>query len=125
MPYATGTKVKLAKDVQVTANDTAVRIGLPGPLFLAEGLKGVVAGSTQDTGGVAQNALARFDEQLRGVQLQGFAADLVGNLRQQVVQYEAANTGPSTGGGTRTRYRVRFENGFVLDGIEEGWLTEA
>lgn len=47
MPYETGAKVKLTRDVQLTANDTAARIGFPGPLCLAEGLQGIVTGSAR------------------------------------------------------------------------------
>ncbi|RKT09756.1 hypothetical protein BX285_6860 [Streptomyces sp. 1114.5] len=121
MPYEIGAKVKLTRDVQVTADDTAARSGLPGPLSLAAGLAGIVSGSAQEAGGAATNWVAAFDREVRPGQLQGFAAGLVQNLRQQVV----AQGGHDGGVGARIRYRVRFENGFVLDGIEEDWLAGA
>ncbi|MFE6848950.1 hypothetical protein [Streptomyces sp. NPDC057686] len=121
MPYETGARVKLTKDVQVTANETAARIGFPGPLCLAEGLEGIVTGSAKEAGGVAQDGLAEFERQIRGVQFDGFTADLIDNLRQQIIQHG----GFGAGVGAQIRYRVRFENGFVLGGLEEDWLTRA
>lgn len=122
MPYETGAKVKLARDVQVSAHDGVGRSGFPGPLFLAEGLAGIVAGSATQAGGVGgQDALASFDQQVRGIRTDPFTAGLLDDLRQRVVQHSAFDGG----GGSRIRYRVRFENGFVLDGLEEDWLTRA
>ncbi|MEU9048251.1 MULTISPECIES: hypothetical protein [unclassified Kitasatospora] len=121
MPYETGAKVKLTRDTQVTSGDPAARTGVPGPLFLAEGLGGVVTGVTKEAGGVAQDHLASFDQQIRGTRLDGFAAHLVEDLRQQVIRHGAFDGAV----GARIRYRVRFENGFVLDGLEEDWLTKA
>ncbi|MFJ9445924.1 hypothetical protein ACIRRH_29315 [Kitasatospora sp. NPDC101235] len=121
MPYETGAKVRLTRDVQVTADGTAARTGFPGPLFLAEGLQGIVTGSAKEAGGVAQDHLASFDQQIRGRQFDPFAAGLIENLRQQVIQH----SGYDGGAGARIRYKVRFENGFVLDGLEEDWLTGA
>ncbi|MFI8460227.1 hypothetical protein [Kitasatospora sp. NPDC085464] len=121
MPYETGAKVKLTRDVQVTADGGAARGGSPGPLFLAEGLQGIVTGSAKEAGGGAQGHLASFDQQIRGQQFDPFAASLIDNLRQRVIQHSAYDGGA----GARIRYRVRFENGFVLDGLEEEWLTGA
>ncbi|MEU8925044.1 hypothetical protein AB0D10_29595 [Kitasatospora sp. NPDC048545] len=121
MPYEIGARVRLARDVQVTADGTAARGGLPGPLFLAEGLQGIVMGSATEAGGVAQDHLASFDRQVRGRQFDPFAAGLIENLRQQVVQHSAYGGGA----GARTTYRVRFENGFVLDGLDEDRLAGA
>ncbi|MFG2874520.1 transposase [Streptomyces sp. NPDC048337] len=121
MPYETGAKVKLTRDVQVTANDTAARIGCPGPLCLAEGLEGIVTGSAKEAGGAAQDGLAEFERRIRGVQFDGFTAGVLDNLRQQIIQHGGIDAGV----GAQIRYRVRFENGFVLGGLEEGWLTEA
>ncbi|MBO1416454.1 hypothetical protein [Streptomyces sp. FH025] len=75
----------------------------------------------QEAGGPVQDHLASFDQQLRNARLDGFAASLVGDLRQQLVQAGGAGTGA----GARTTYRVRFENGFVLGGLEEARLTSA
>ncbi len=116
MPYDTGARVRLTRDVQVTAAGGA----FPGPLFLGGGLAGVVTGVAQDNGG-GRNYLAEFDEQVRGAHLSGFATGLLDDLRQQV----ARAGGAGTGGAARTRYKVRFENGFVLDGLEEEALTVA
>ncbi|MGW6705075.1 hypothetical protein ACWGDE_09300 [Streptomyces sp. NPDC054956] len=121
MPYETGAKVKLARDVQLTANDTAARIGFPGPLCLAEGLEGIVTGSAEEAGGMAQDGLAEFERRVRGVQFDGHTAGIIDNLRQQIIRHGGLDAGV----GDRIRYRVRFENGFVLGGLEEGWLTEA
>ncbi|MFF8837619.1 hypothetical protein [Streptomyces sp. NPDC015130] len=122
MPYETGAKVKLTRDVQVTANDTAGRIGFPGPLCLAEGLVGVVTGSANEAGGgLAQDGLAEFERQVRGAQFDAFTAGVIDNLRQQIIQ----RGGIDAGVGTQIRYRVRFDNGFVLGGLDEGWLTAA
>ncbi|TYC66585.1 hypothetical protein EH183_42105 [Streptomyces sp. CB01881] len=122
MPYETGAKVKLTRDVQVTADDTAARIGLPGPLSLTEGLEGIVTGSAKEArGGMAQDALAAFDQQVRPGQFDAFTAGLLDNLRQQIIRHGAFDAGA----GARVRYTVRFENGFVLDGLEEDWLTRA
>ncbi|MGW3040612.1 hypothetical protein ACWC9T_11315 [Kitasatospora sp. NPDC001159] len=121
MPYEIGAKVRLTRDVQVTADGTAAGIGFPGPLFLAGGLAGIVTGSAMEAGGVSQDMLASFDQQIRDSRLQGFAADLVEDLRQRVIGPGAFDAGA----GAQIRYRVRFENGFVLGGIEEAWLTGA
>ncbi|MFD2009668.1 hypothetical protein [Streptomyces narbonensis] len=57
-PYEIGAKVKLTRDVQVTAIDTAGGNGCPGPLCLAEDLEGVVTGSADEAGGgVARGGL--------------------------------------------------------------------
>ncbi|MFD9410127.1 hypothetical protein ACFWBN_24375 [Streptomyces sp. NPDC059989] len=122
MPYETGAKVKLTRDVQLTANDTAARIGFPGPLCLAEGLEGIVTGSAKEAGGgMAQDGLAEFERRVRGVQFDGHTAGIIDNLRQQIIRHGGLDAGV----GAQIRYRVRFENGFVLGGLEEGWLTEA
>ncbi|MFD8752864.1 hypothetical protein ACFV0O_18065 [Kitasatospora sp. NPDC059577] len=121
MPYEIGAKVRLTGDVQVTADGTAAGAGFPGPLFLAGGLAGIVTGSTKEAGRVSQDMLASFDRQVRDSRLQGFAADLVEGLRQRVVVPGAFDAGA----GAQIRYTVRFENGFVLGGIEEGRLTGA
>ncbi|MGW0885191.1 hypothetical protein [Streptomyces sp. NPDC002671] len=123
MPYEIGAKVKLTRDVQVTADGTAARIGFPGPLFLAGGLAGIVTdtGLAKEAGGASQDMLANFDQQIRDVRLEGFAAGLVEDLRQRVIGPGAFDAGV----GAQIRYRVRFENGFVLGGLEEGWLTGA
>ncbi|GAB7188503.1 hypothetical protein ATKI12_8334 [Kitasatospora sp. Ki12] len=121
MPYAIGAKVKLTRDAQVTSDAAAAGLGLPGPLFLAEGLEGVVTGSAQEAGGMAQEYLAAFDQQVGPGQFTGHTALLIDGLRQQVIRHGAA----LPGGSARVRYRVRFENGFVLGGVEENWLTGA
>ncbi|MFI1106304.1 hypothetical protein [Streptomyces melanogenes] len=121
MPYETGARVKLAKDVQVTTTDTAFRIGFPGPLFLAEGLGGIVTGSAKEAGGFAQEQAALLDEQIRIARLTSNAASLIEQIRQQVFGPGAYDAGA----GARIRYRVRFENGFVLDGLDEDSLTKA
>ncbi|MFF3621024.1 hypothetical protein [Streptomyces sp. NPDC002467] len=121
MPYETGAKVKLTRDVQVTANDTPGRVGFAGPLWLAEGLQGVVTGSATEAGSMTQQALAEFEQQVRGVRFDGFTAGVIDNLRQQIIQHG----GLGAGVGAQIRYKVRFENGFVLGGLEEGWLTQA
>ncbi|MFE5584032.1 hypothetical protein [Kitasatospora sp. NPDC056531] len=121
MPYEIGAKVKLTRDVQVTADGTAAGTGFPGPLFLAGGLAGIVTGSATEAGGASQSMLASFEQQVRGVRLDGFAAGLVEDLRQRVIGLGAVDAGV----GAQIRYRVRFENGFVLGGLEEGWLTGA
>jgi len=121
MPYETGAKVKLTRDAQVTGVDTVARMGFPGPLFLAEGLTGTVTGVAKEAGGAAQDYLASFEQQIRGSQFDSFTAGLVDDLRQRVIRHSAYGAG----GVARIRYRVRFENGFVLDGLEEEWLTGA
>ncbi|MGV4986684.1 hypothetical protein ACVB8X_12620 [Streptomyces sp. NRAIS4] len=121
MPYEAGTRVMLTRDVQVTADDTATRGGVPGPLFLAEGLAGTVMGSTTEGGRAGQDYLASFDQQIRGHRFDAFAASLIDDLRQNVARAGAVNAGA----GARTTYRVRFDNGSVLDGLEEGWLARA
>ncbi|MFF4011769.1 hypothetical protein [Streptomyces sp. NPDC001717] len=121
MPYETGAKVKLTRDVQVTANDTPGRIGFAGPLYLAEGLAGIVTDSATEAGGAAQAGLAEFERQIRGAQFDGFTTGVIDNLRQRIIQHGGLDTGV----GAQIKYRVRFENGFVLGGLEEGWLTEA
>ncbi|OAR25245.1 hypothetical protein A8W25_06240 [Streptomyces sp. ERV7] len=121
MPYETGATVKLARDVQVSANDTAVRVGFPGPLFLAEGLEGIVTGATKEATGFAQQQAALLDQQIRAALLAGFAADLVDQLRRQIIGHGAYDAGV----GAQITYKVRFANGFVLDGLGEDWLTEA
>ncbi|MFI1170167.1 hypothetical protein [Streptomyces melanogenes] len=121
MPYETGAKVKLTRDVQVTANDTAPRVGYPGPLFLAEGLVGIVTGAAKESGGYAQEQLALLDQQIRAGHLPGDATLLLEQLRQQIFGPAAYGAGA----GSQLRYRVRFENGFVLDGLGEDWLAQA
>ncbi|MCG6495510.1 hypothetical protein [Kitasatospora sp. A2-31] len=121
MPYEPGAKVKLTRDTQVTGDGTAGRAGLPGPLFLAQGLEGVVTGVAAGAGGAAEAALAAFDQQIGGARFDGFTTHLLDNLRQQVI----GNGASAAGAGSRTRYRVRFVNGFVLDGLEEDWLAGA
>ncbi|MFD8416159.1 hypothetical protein ACFV2Q_31175 [Streptomyces sp. NPDC059650] len=121
MPYEIGAKVRLTRDVQITANDAPVRIGFPGPLFLGEGLEGIVTGAGQAASSFAQEQVAMFDQQIRQVQLTGFAASLVEQFRQQVVGHGSYDAGV----GSQTRYKVRFENGFVLDGLGEDGLTRA
>ncbi|MFC5663966.1 hypothetical protein ACFP3U_13345 [Kitasatospora misakiensis] len=128
MAYDTGARVRLTRDVQVTGHGTAGGAGGPGPLFLGGGLAGTVTGvGTQAGGGGGRDYVAEFDQQVRGVPLTGFAAGLVDDLRQKVVRAQAAGAGGGVGpgAGTRTVYRVRFENGFVLDGLEEDALTPA
>ncbi|MEU1287647.1 hypothetical protein [Kitasatospora sp. NPDC005856] len=122
MPYEIGAKVKLTRDVQVTAGGTGAGTGFPGSLSLAGGLAGIVTGSTPEAGGVSSDMLASFDRQTRGVRLDAFAAGLLDDARQRLIGQGAFGAGAGGGG---TRYRVRFENGFVLDGLEEGVLTEA
>ncbi|MFF8770641.1 hypothetical protein [Kitasatospora sp. NPDC015120] len=119
MPYDTGSRVRLTREVQVTAHGTAAGGGFSGALFLAEGLAGIVTGVTQGSAGAAQDHLAAFDQQLRGGQLPSFAAGLVDDLRQQVVRMSLHGTAA----GARTTYKVQFANGFVLDGLEEDWLA--
>ncbi|WP_328953449.1 hypothetical protein [Kitasatospora purpeofusca] len=121
MPYAIGARVKLTRDVPVTADGRTAGTGSPGPLSLATGLTGTVTGAAQDSGGTADALRASFDEQLRGARLDSFAAGLVDDLRQRVI----AATAPGTGTGTGTSYRVRFDNGFILDGLDESSLTPA
>ncbi|MEE1788606.1 hypothetical protein PUR71_37750 [Streptomyces sp. SP17BM10] len=120
MPYEAGTRIRLTREAQVTAGDSATRGGVPGPLFLAEGLAGTVMGSTTE-GGRGQDHLASFDQHVRGHRFDAFAASLIDDLRQNVARLGAFDAGA----GARTTYRVRFDNGFVLDGLEEGWLTQA
>ncbi|KQV15681.1 MULTISPECIES: hypothetical protein [unclassified Kitasatospora] len=120
MPYEIGARVKLTRDVQVTTDGAAVRTGHPGPLFLAEGLAGIVTGSAKEAGG-AQDHLASFEQAIRGSQFDGFTTHLIEDLRQRVIR----QGGSGTGVGAQVRYRVRFENGFVLDGLDGDWLTEA
>ncbi|MEW2416388.1 hypothetical protein AB0953_22055 [Streptomyces sp. NPDC046866] len=122
MPYETGAKVKLTREVQVTSDGTAAGAGFAGPLFLAEGLEGIVTGSAGEAGGFAREHEV-LDQQIREGRLKGFTADLVEQLRQQVVGQALYGTG--AGVGTGIRYRVRFENGFVLDGLGEDCLTAA
>ncbi|KPI05632.1 hypothetical protein OV450_3950 [Actinobacteria bacterium OV450] len=122
MPYETGAKVKLTRDVQLTAEGTAARTGFPGPLWLAEGLAGIVTGSAAEAGGgLAQEGLAEFERSVGGVQFDGFTAGVIDNLRQQIIR----QGGLAAGAGGQIRYTVRFENGFVLGGLEEGCLTRA
>ncbi|MFE1547746.1 hypothetical protein [Streptomyces sp. NPDC058718] len=121
MPYETGAKVRLTRDVQVTADGTAARNGFPGPLYLAEGLGGVVTGLTNEAGGGAQDHLADFDQRFRDSRFDDHAARFIGEIRQQLVR----QGGFDSGVGARIRYKVRFENGFVLSGVEEDWLTGA
>ncbi|XIE77171.1 hypothetical protein AB6O49_00315 [Streptomyces sp. SBR177] len=119
MSYEIGARVRLVKDVQVTDGDPAAGTGLPGPLFLAEGLQGVVTAAVREAGGSGPDHLAMFEEQIRGVRLDGHASALIDGLRQQIVQSGRSGAG----GGVRFRYGVRFENGFVLHGVEEDWLS--
>ncbi|MEK2494847.1 hypothetical protein WN990_35420 [Kitasatospora purpeofusca] len=133
MSYAIGARVKLTRDVPVTADGRAAGPGATGPLSLAGGLAGTVTGasagqSSAGTTGTTADALrAGFEEQVRGARLDSFASALVDDLRQRVI----AATGPGTGfgagtaPGTSTSYRVRFDNGFVLDGLDESALTPA
>ncbi|GAA1388279.1 hypothetical protein GCM10009639_14570 [Kitasatospora putterlickiae] len=117
MAYDTGARVRLTREVQVTAHGTAAGGGFPGALFLAEGLAGIVTGVEQGSGGVAQDRLASFDEQVR--HLPGLTAGLFEDLRQQAIRAGVFGSGA----GTRTSYKVQFANGFVLDGLEEDWLA--
>ncbi|MGW4892900.1 hypothetical protein ACWEQL_11675 [Kitasatospora sp. NPDC004240] len=119
MPYEIGAKVRLTRDVQVTADGTAARLDVPGPLFLAQGLTGVVTGSAKEAGGASQDMLASFEQQIRGARFDSFTAGLMDDIRQRIIAAGAS----APGAGARIGYRVRFENGFVLDGLEEGWLT--
>ncbi|MFB8238719.1 hypothetical protein ACFC58_19410 [Kitasatospora purpeofusca] len=123
MPYPIGAKVKLTRDVPVTADGRAAGIGFPGPLSLATGLTGTVTGAGQASTGTADALRASFEEQLRGARLDSFATALVDDLRQRVIAATAPGAGP--GAGTGTSYRVRFDNGFVLDGLDESALTPA
>ncbi|MER5740720.1 hypothetical protein ABT117_34345 [Streptomyces sp. NPDC002262] len=118
MPYETGAKVRLTRDVRVTGE------GSPGPLSLAEGLEGFVEGFTEGTssGGVAQSALDEVERISRAAQLTGFSAAMMDQVRQQVTRHAAAY---APGAGGRAGYRVRFVNGFVLDGVDEDALTRA
>ncbi|MFB7471654.1 hypothetical protein [Kitasatospora sp. NPDC056184] len=119
MPYSAGANVRLTREVQVTAGGAAAGAGSPGALFLAEGLVGIVTGVANEARGAAQAALAEFDQQVRGSHFSGFTAHVVDGLRQQIIQQGAFDTGA----GARAQYRVRFENGFVLDGLDEDCLT--
>ncbi|MDY0816195.1 hypothetical protein [Kitasatospora purpeofusca] len=119
MPYEIGAKVKLTRDVAVTADGRAAGPGSPGALSLATGLTGTVTGAAQDSGSAAEALRASFEEQLRGARLDSFAAGLVDGLRQRVIAATAPGTGTGTG------YRVRFDNGFILDGLDESSLTPA
>ncbi|WP_031002198.1 hypothetical protein [Streptomyces sp. NRRL F-5727] len=121
MPYEVGAQVRLVRDVQVGGNDTAGRVGSPGPLFLAEGLRGVVTGSARvEPRGMAQDALAEFDRRVGGQRFDGHAAGLLGNLRDQIIRQGAVDSG---GAGARIGYQVRFDNGFVLHGLDEDALA--
>ncbi|WP_329395103.1 hypothetical protein [Streptomyces melanogenes] len=120
MPYETGAKVKLTRDVQVAANDAGARGGYPA-LFLAEGLVGIVTGAAKETGGFAQEQAALLEQQIRTGQFSGYAASMLEQFRQQIIGPGAYGAGV----GSQIRYRVRFENGFVLDGLGEDWLTQA
>ncbi|MFD0279248.1 hypothetical protein ACFVHB_35875 [Kitasatospora sp. NPDC127111] len=121
MPYEIGAKVRLTRDVQLTADGTAAAIGLPGPLFLAGGLTGIVTDAAKETGGVTQDMLAGVEQQIRAARLDPFSAGLLEDLRQRFIGPGAFDAGV----GARITYKVRFENGFVLGGLEEAWLTEA
>ncbi|CAN3984671.1 hypothetical protein [Kitasatospora purpeofusca] len=135
MSYAIGARVKLTRDVPVTADGRASGLGATGPLSLAGGLAGTVTGAgqasagTAGTTGTADALRASFEEQVRGARLDSFATALVDDLRQRVI----AATGPGTGfgvgagtaPGTGTGYRVRFDNGFILDGLDESALAPA
>ncbi|MFE0337903.1 hypothetical protein [Streptomyces sp. NPDC058955] len=123
MPYEVGAQVRLVRDVQVGGTDTAGRIGLPGPLFLAEGLRGVVTGRAQvEARGMAQDALAEFDRQVGGQRYDAHTTGLLGHVREQIIRHGAVGSG---GAGARVGYQVRFENGFVLHGLEEDSLSRA
>nr|BEK70075.1 hypothetical protein KPHV_73020 [Kitasatospora purpeofusca] len=132
MSYAIGARVKLTRDVPVTADGRAAGLGATGPLSLAGGLAGTVTGADQasaGTTGTADALRASFEEQVRGARLDSFATALVDDLRQRVI----AATGPGTGfgagagtaPGTGTGYRVHFDNGFILDGLDESALAPA
>ncbi|MFJ7068146.1 hypothetical protein [Streptomyces sp. NPDC101115] len=121
MPYETGAKVRLTRDVQVTGNTAAAGTSGPGPLYLAEGLQGVVTGSARGAGGPAQEALASFDQQLGANRFDSFTTAMLDDLRQRLIRQGAFDSVV----GDRVGYRVRFENGFVLDGLQEDWLTRA
>ncbi|MFE5791850.1 hypothetical protein ACFQ8C_04645 [Streptomyces sp. NPDC056503] len=129
MPYETGAMVRLTRDVQVTPDGAAARGGLPGPLFLAEGLEGLVTNVAKEAGGgstAVQAGLAEFDRIVGNSRFTGFTAHMVDDLRQRMVQQVGYGSGAAgAGGGTRVAYRVRFVNGFVLDGLEEDSLTRA
>ncbi|WP_030396187.1 hypothetical protein [Kitasatospora purpeofusca] len=124
MSYAIGARVKLTRDVPVTADGRAAGLGAPGPLSLAGGLVGTVTGAgpaSAGTTGTADALRASFEEQVRGARLDSFATALVDDLRQRVI----AATGPGAGFAPGTGYRVRFDNGFILDGLDESALTPA
>ncbi|KRA80243.1 hypothetical protein ASE09_19290 [Streptomyces sp. Root66D1] len=121
MPYETGAKVKLTRDVQITASGMAAGAGAPGPLFLAEGLDGVVAGSAKARGGMFQDDIAAFEKQVRDGRFHGYGTGLVEQIREQLARHGAYDAGAGTG----IAYRVRFANGFVLDGLDEDALTRA
>lgn len=131
MTYETGAMVRLTRDVQVTGDGSAGRGGLPGPLFLAEGLEGLVTHVAKESGGGAsaavQAALAEFDRTVRGSQFTGFTGHLVDDLRDRIARQGGPGAGGAAGAGAgaRVTYRVRFVNGFVLDGIDEDVLTRA
>ncbi|MFF7454450.1 hypothetical protein [Kitasatospora sp. NPDC008115] len=113
--------MRLTREVQVTAHGAAAGGGFPGALFLAEGLTGIVTAVSQGSAGAYQDHLAAFEQQVRGSHLSGFAAGMVDDLRQQVIRMSLQGTGA----GARTTYKVRFDNGFVLDALEEDWLAAA
>ncbi|BFV60439.1 hypothetical protein KCMC57_up55430 [Kitasatospora sp. CMC57] len=106
MAYASGARVRLTRDVQVTGDDTAARTGRPGPLFLAEGLAGVVTGSTKEAGGVPQDNLASFEQAARGGQFDSFTAGLIDDLHQRVIRMGVSDPesalGSDTGCASRT-----------------------
>ncbi|MFJ8132294.1 hypothetical protein [Streptomyces hydrogenans] len=119
MPYETGAKVRLTRDVRVAGG------GSPGALSLAEGLEGFVEGFTEGapSGGIAQSALDEVERITRASRSTGFSAAMMDQVREQVTRHAAAYTPP--GAGDRTGYRVRFVNGFVLDGVDEDALARA
>ncbi|GGY57665.1 hypothetical protein [Streptomyces omiyaensis] len=121
MPYETGARVKLIRDVQITGGVPATGGGSAGPLFLGAGATGVVAGAAEAAGGAVEGALADFDRRFAAGRFDGHTTGLMEGIRRQIVSLGA--TVPGAGGGIR--YRVRFENGFVLDGIEEDALAPA
>ncbi|MFF9339926.1 hypothetical protein ACF1CG_09230 [Streptomyces sp. NPDC014773] len=100
MPYETGAKVRLTRDVRVTGE------GSPGPLSPAEGLEGFIEGSAKGApaGGFGQSSIAEAERLARGSQLTGFSAALMDQVRQQVTRHAAAyDAGAGAGAGSGTR----------------------
>ncbi|MFF7815235.1 hypothetical protein ACFZCF_25430 [Streptomyces sp. NPDC007945] len=102
MTYETGTLVRLTRDVQVGGDGGAARGGLPGPLFLAEGLEGLVTQVAKETGGgaspAAQAALAEFDRTVRDIRFTGFTGHVIDDLRERIAQ-QGGGYGPGGSAG--------------------------